>query len=1105
MQNTKAKNGNKKKVKKERMSIIDFLYTKLLRDPSTNIIIMLVSFVFIIWMVVPLVLVLSGAIYLPGAEPINHYFFGSVNANQVGNETIFYNFILPDDTPRVKIVLQVPKNADFDLSVWNEEHMRTGGRTLDLSTGEINATEEENIVNSDYAGMNSNMETITVKPPLTFGNWTVGCYALSGEGDFQITVNIKSSEGGRFSFQSIVSVFTGTDFFNPAGDDQTQFYSKDDIEWGGPAYSIAVADNFAFVAERSEGIERLDVSNPREIVEIGQYYDEDGNASYYDLKTKDSLLYAASGQNGMSIFNISDVENDFTLLYEMVGFSHVSTFETSFIRIVDDMVYLDRNKRGFSIIDVSDITNPIILANVTMDTISESIAIADSYAYVVGYSTGIAVYNVSDGSNPILEAQYDPVLSGLGEIRGHDIEIIDDLAYIAKDNGFGIYNVSDPLAITLVNETTELLVDTRSYSFKSRKVEIHGSTAYLATETTRLGIQNYGLTILNIEDLDNMQIIDESLEILYKTEDIFLDVTNNLVFLAQLGGGIHILDSSNIYDLGSLDVYDDTQEVTVHTFSGVDRGVVLNTIILGLATTVASILLGTALAFILARYEFPGKRLFSVLALAPLIIPPFISGMGFRLLLGPEGFLNNLFLVPVFGSKIILTGFIAICYVQTSHFYALIYLNAFSSFINIDPSMEEQAENLGASSFRLFFTVTLPLAMPGIGAGSILVLILSMEDVGTPIIFAGMGDNEAKNYLTYYVFENIQKAGQVQVDPITMVLGSLLLFVALIGFFLIRKYVALRKYAMISKGRAGAYRLTKARWKLLFMYPYLIILFALSLLVHVGVFLMSILESLGPRSAADIKFTMAFYAAIFSPKSTLAKLYNVTPYIVNTLLYSIAATVVIVLLGSLAAYVISRKDFKGKGILDALVTIPIAIPGIALAIGYYRTFDWSGIASSNPTKFNIFMANVTESLHLDPFVGVAFILLIMSYTIRKFPFTVRSAFAGLQQTDVVLEEASFNLGAGRVRTFGKITIPLISLNVFAGSLVSFLYCLSEVSTTIFLIFQAEAGTITWFMAWNPLRFQIFCALGVLLMLLQILSLFITNVILGSRAEAITGI
>ncbi|MHA1200777.1 MAG: ABC transporter permease [Candidatus Heimdallarchaeaceae archaeon] len=213
----------------------------------------------------------------------------------------------------------------------------------------------------------------------------------------------------------------------------------------------------------------------------------------------------------------------------------------------------------------------------------------------------------------------------------------------------------------------------------------------------------------------------------------------------------------------------------------------------------------------------------------------------------------------------------------------------------------------------------------------------------------------------------------------------------------------------------------------------------------------------------------------------------------------------IIVIGTLAAYVVSRKNFKGKNLIDALVTLPIAIPGIVLAIGFYRTFDWSGIANRNPSWFNNMMANVTAGLRLDPFIGVAVTLLILSYTIRKIPFTVRSAYAGLQQIDTVLEEASFNLGATRMRTVGKITIPLISRNVFAGALVSFIYCLSEVSTTIFLIFSAQAGTITWYMAWNPLKFQIFCALGVLLMALQIFSLFITNVILGSRASAITGI
>ena len=163
--------------------------------------------------------------------------------------------------------------------------------------------------------------------------------------------------------------------------------------------------------------------------------------------------------------------------------------------------------------------------------------------------------------------------------------------------------------------------------------------------------------------------------------------------------------------------------------------------------------------------------------------------MGFRLILGPNGFLNNFFLIPAFQTKLVFSGIFAIVFVQTSHFYALVYLNAFSSFLNIDPSMEESAENLGAGRLRLFSTVTLPLAMPGIGAGAILVLILAMEDVGTPIIFAAMGDSAAKKVLPYYIFENYSKAGSAEITPEICVLGAILLIIALIGFFSIRKYV----------------------------------------------------------------------------------------------------------------------------------------------------------------------------------------------------------------------------------------------------------------------------------------------------------------------------
>ena len=657
---------------------------------------------------------------------------------------------------------------------------------------------------------------------------------------------------------------------------------------------------------------------------------------------------------------------------------------------------------------------------------------------------------------------------------------------------FNITDVADIETLGIFNVTIE-----------AEQIFIDETYGYLFTAD--FFAEEYYMDIIDLSNPANMTFVGEY-KSYYIMEDLWLDKPNDLTFIAQGGTlGQVIVNSTAILagDLGFdgyINQYVDTKDIIVITLSGRDHGVVLNTIKIGILTTIFSVILGVALAFILARYEFPGKKLISLLALAPLIIPPFISGMGFRLILGPNGFLNNFFLIPLFDTKLVFSGIFAIVFVQTSHFYALVYLNAFSSFLNIDPSMEESAENLGAGSFRLFSTVTLPLAMPGIGAGAILVLILAMEDVGTPIIFAAMGDNEAKRVLPYSVFEDFSKASSAEITPEICVLGAILLILALIGFFAIRKYISLKTYAMVSKGRAGHYRMSKAGWKLLLIYPFLILLFAFSLLVHIGVVMMSLMETLGGTKPSDIKFTFENYMLVFVDSR-----YNIPNYVINTLVYSVMATLLIIVIGSLAAYVVSRKNFRGKQALDALVTLPIAIPGIVLAIGFYRTFDWGGIANRNPTWFNNMMANVTAGLKLDPFIGVAVTLLIMSYTIRKIPFTVRSAYAGLQQVDQVVEEASFNLGASRMNTMRKITIPLISLNIFAGSLVSFLYCLSEVSTTIFLIFSAQAGTITWYMAWNPLKFQIFCALGVLLMILQVISLFVTNVILGSRAEAITGI
>jgi len=212
--------------------------------------------------------------------------------------------------------------------------------------------------------------------------------------------------------------------------------------------------------------------------------------------------------------------------------------------------------------------------------------------------------------------------------------------------------------------------------------------------------------------------------------------------------------------------------------------------------------------------------------------------------------------------------------------------------------------------------------------------------------------------------------------------------------------------------------------------------------------------------------------------------------ILHTIEYAGIATFGIVLLGVSAAYIIARRNIPGKTALDMLVTSPIALPGIVIATGYFTLFY-------NTPFF--------------PMGGPAF-MITMSYLVRKFPFTVRAAFAGLQQTPVELEEASLNVGATRNKTFTSIVVPLIGVSVLAGALLSFVYCVSEVSTSLLLgsANYYEAPLTYWIRDVNAGLPPLYgagpaAALGVLLMILQMVVIAVTNAILKTRASAMTGI
>ncbi|MFO7835893.1 MAG: iron ABC transporter permease [Candidatus Thorarchaeota archaeon] len=516
---------------------------------------------------------------------------------------------------------------------------------------------------------------------------------------------------------------------------------------------------------------------------------------------------------------------------------------------------------------------------------------------------------------------------------------------------------------------------------------------------------------------------------------------------------------------------------------GIEMGIILNSIYSAVMTTTIAVILGTSFAFLMARYDFTGKNILRTLLLFPMLSTPFIGAIGIKWFLGSYGVLNNMAseLFAFFGMTWIRTefrGLAAIVIVQGLSLFSLVYLNAYSSFMGIDPSLEEQAENLGASGFQLFRTVTLPLAMPGIQAGAILTFILSIEDLGTPIVYAE--DPQAQRVLAYQVFDSIA-AESGSIDPLGPAIGMLLLLFALVGFLAIRKYASLRSYASTSKGGQWNPRtrtLTKKTTALMYMVLIPVLFYAL--IPQLSILLLSVSKY---RSSSIIPvFTLNHYNVLGDPK--------VQGALFRTLGYAAVATFIIVLLGVSAAYIISRRDIPGRTGLDLLVTSPIALPGIVIATGYFTLFYNTPIFPMDMPMF----------------------LIIISYTVRKFPFTVRAAYAGLQQTPEVLEEASMSAGANRNQTFARIVIPLIGVSVLAGSLLSFVYSVSEVSTSILL------GSANYYQA--PLTYWVkdvmaglpplyghgpAAVLGVVMMLLQMVVIAITNAVLKTRASAMTGI
>lgn len=461
-----------------------------------------------------------------------------------------------------------------------------------------------------------------------------------------------------------------------------------------------------------------------------------------------------------------------------------------------------------------------------------------------------------------------------------------------------------------------------------------------------------------------------------------------------------------------------------------------NSLMLALGTTSLVILIALPLAWLNNRYDYPGKKWVSGLILVPMILPPFVGAIGFHMVLGQYGGLNALMgwgPIDWLGRS----QYWGVIILQALSLYPILYLNTSAALANMDPAMEEAAANLGCSGFRKFRKITLPLIMPGLFAGGTIVFIWSFTELGTPLIM---------NYTkcaSVQVFDALKEIG-TNPFPYALVFVMLACSVAL---YAVGKFVFGREsYAMQSKAATvSATRTVRGARGLLVLLPFaLVILVALT--PHLGVVATSLARpGSWYQSVLPAAYTLNNYVEALGHDMTVSS-------IRNSLLYSSLAVLFNTVLGIAIAFVVVRSDLNWRGVLDALSMLPLAVPGLVMAFGYLAIS--SQLSNTTWVKESPFWQNLLD-VRTNPTL-----FLVIAYSIRRLPYVVRSAVAGLQQTSVTLEEAAANLGAGLFTTLRRITLPLIMANLIAGALLAFAFSMLEVSDSLMLAQRADFYPIT---------------------------------------------
>jgi iron(III) transport system permease protein len=441
-----------------------------------------------------------------------------------------------------------------------------------------------------------------------------------------------------------------------------------------------------------------------------------------------------------------------------------------------------------------------------------------------------------------------------------------------------------------------------------------------------------------------------------------------------------------------------------------------NSLMAAALATLGATVIGTPLAFCLARVDLPGKSLLLTLATLPLVLPSFVAAYALVLMFGHAGVITTglraigIPIGPIYG----LTG---ISIVLSLTLYPYVLMPAIAGFKAIDISIEEAARNLGASRLHAFRTVLLPVAMPAVLAGALLVFIEALENFGVPVVLA-----EDRPFLAVDIFKLF--AGEADNNPAAAGALSVLLIAGTALVLLVqRRYLNKRSFTTNARSVPPPLPLSPGWRAVATAFSWGIVI--LSLLPFLAVLFVSFLKFRGP--------VLTWQLGISNYSTLLAGSYQP---LYNTLMLATITAVVATLLGAPIGYIVTRHRDRLSSVLDMIGMVPFAVSGTVLAIGLIIAFNSGPLVLTG-----------------------GWLILVVAYVVRKLPFSIRSSSAIVRQIEPSLEEASINLGVSPFRTFVTMTVPLMASGLVGGMILVWITAASELSSTI-VLYTSRWSTMT---------------------------------------------